>query len=79
MIPKAKLIGCNLYGHVRVSPLALRIIDTPEFQRLKQIKQLGLCWNVFPAATHTRFEHSIGTYHLTGKMLEKIREDSEMV
>jgi len=74
MIPKAKLIGCNLYGHVRVSSLALRIIDTPEFQRLKQIKQLGLCWNVFPAATHTRFEHSIGTYHLTGKMLEKIRE-----
>lgn len=74
MIPKAKLIGCNLYGHVRVSPLALRIIDTPEFQRLKQIKQLGLCWNVFPAATHTRFEHSIGTYHLTGKMLDKIRE-----
>jgi len=74
MISKAKLIGCNLYGHVRTSPLALRIIDTPEFQRLKQIKQLGLCWTVFPAATHTRYEHSVGTYHLTGKMLEKIRE-----
>lgn len=40
------------------------IIDSPVFQRLKGIKQLGLVDVVFPSATHTRFSHSIGTCHL---------------
>lgn len=69
----SKLIGCNIYGSVRITPLALKIIDTPEFQRMRNIKQLGLCHYVYPAATHTRFEHSIGVYHLAGKMLDKIK------
>ena len=70
----SKLIGCNIRGNIKVSPLALKIIDTPEFQRLRNIKQLGVCQYVFPAATHTRFEHSIGTYYLTSKMVEKLQK-----
>ena len=70
----SKLIGCNVYGAIRVSSMALKIIDTPEFQRMRGIKQLGLCHHVYPAATHTRFEHSIGVYHLAGRMLEKIQQ-----
>lgn len=70
----SKLIGCNIYGHVRVHPHALRIVDTPEFQRLKYIKQLGLCHHIFPAAEHSRFVHSIGTYHLAGKVLDRLKE-----
>ncbi len=60
-----KLIGCSIYGQVKISEMALKIIDTPEFQRLKNIKQLGVASYVFPAATHTRFEHSLGVYHLS--------------
>lgn len=69
----SKLIWCNVHGGIRLGSMALRIIDTPEFKRMKKIKQLGLCHHVYPTATHTRFEHSIGVYHLAGKMLEKIK------
>jgi|SRR5579872_6444217 len=68
----SKLIGCNIHQSIRVSSLALKIIDTPEFQRMRYIKQLGLCYYVYPSASHTRFEHSIGVYHLTGKVLDRI-------
>ena len=71
----SKLIGCNIHGHIRVSPTALKIIDTEEFQRLRFIGQLGLCKYVYPAATHTRFEHSIGVYYLTGLVVNKLQAD----
>ncbi len=52
-------------GPVRFDGPFLEIIDTPEFQRLRYIRQLGLCYLVFPpGANHTRFEHSVGTYYL---------------
>ncbi len=68
----SKMIKCNVHDTIRVSPTALKIINTPEFQRLRSIKQLGLCFNVYPSAMHSRFEHSLGTYHLAGKILDKI-------
>lgn len=68
----SKLYACNIHQSIRLSPLALKIVDTPEFQRLRRIKQLGIANYVFPTANHTRFEHSIGVYHLTEKMLDKI-------
>lgn len=70
----SKLFSCNIHNAIRISPMALKIIDTPEFQRMRGIKQLGLCYLIYPAAVHTRFEHSIGVYHLAGKMLEKIQQ-----
>ena len=70
----SKLFGCQIHDSIRVSPSALKIIDTPEFQRMRNIKQLGLCHYVYPTATQTRFEHSLGVYHLAGKMLEKIQQ-----
>jgi len=68
----SKLFGCNIHGFIRVSSIALKIIDTVEFQRMRNIKQLGCCSFIFPSATHTRFEHSLGVYHLTGVVLEKL-------
>ena len=59
-----------IHGNIIISPLAKKIIDTEEFQRLRNIKQLGCCNFVFPSATHTRFEHSIGVYHLSCKYID---------
>lgn len=49
-----------VHGHIEVHPLCVKIIDTPQFQRLRYIKQLGTCYFVFPGASHNRFEHSLG-------------------
>jgi HD superfamily phosphohydrolase len=53
-----------LWNTIRLDPAAVRIIDTPEFQRLRLIRQLGLAYLVYPGATHTRFDHALGVYHL---------------
>ncbi|MGE3172277.1 MAG: HD domain-containing protein [Planctomycetota bacterium] len=58
-----------VHGDIELSREELRLIDTPEFQRLRGIKQLGFAYLVFPGATHTRFEHSIGTLHMAGQLL----------
>lgn len=49
-----------IHGHIELHPLLVRFIDTPQFQRLRHIKQLGGTYLVFPGASHNRFEHSIG-------------------
>lgn len=53
-----------VHGYVRLEGLALDLADTPQMQRLRWIKQLGLANLVYPGANHTRFEHSLGAYHL---------------
>lgn len=59
-----------LYGYIRITPLELTVIDLPCFQRLKRIKQLGVASVVFPGATHTRFEHSLGTMHVADLIIK---------
>jgi HD superfamily phosphohydrolase len=52
----------------------ISIIDTPQFQRLRDIRQLDLIDKVFPGAKHTRFEHSIGVLHHERQIIKKIEE-----
>lgn len=63
-----------IHGNIIIDPLAKRIIDTEEFQRLRNIKQLGCCNYIFPSATHTRFEHSLGVYHLAKRYIKILSE-----
>lgn len=74
-----KLIFDNIHKYIKISPIAKQIIDTVEFKRLKNISQLGTCHYVFPCGNHSRFEHSIGVYHLTGKMLENIKKSNDNI
>ncbi len=59
-------------GSILLSKEIKRIIDTPEFQRLRGIRQLGPTIFVFPGANHTRFEHSLGTYFLALRYLDRL-------
>jgi len=77
LIKNYKTIFDNIHGYIYISNIACQIIDTCEFQRLKYLHQLGVCHYVYPNATHTRFEHSIGTYYLTEKILMAIRKNSD--
>ena len=61
-----KIFHCNVYGDIEVADLAISIIDTWEFQRLRQINQTGLAKVVFPGALTTRFDHSLGPYYVSG-------------
>ncbi len=70
--PPIKKIHDSIHGFVYLSEFATRIIDNKFFQRLRDLSQLGTCKYVFPNANHTRFEHSIGTYHIATKLLEKL-------
>jgi HD superfamily phosphohydrolase len=69
-----KLIRDPLWNTIRLDSTAARIVDTAEFQRLRYIRQLGLAHLVYPGATHTRFDHALGVYHLTVTALRTLRE-----
>lgn len=58
------VIRDSLYDMIPLGALELDLIGTPEFVRLQGIKQLGFVYRVWPGATHTRFEHSLGVYYL---------------
>uniref|UniRef100_A0A3Q3GFH5 HD/PDEase domain-containing protein n=1 Tax=Labrus bergylta TaxID=56723 RepID=A0A3Q3GFH5_9LABR len=62
-----------IHGSIELHPLLIKIIDTPQFQRLRFIKQLGGVYFVYPGASHNRFEHSIGVGYLAGKLAEALR------
>lgn len=67
-----------IHGEVHYPGYVQTIVDTPEFQRLRNLKQLGTSSKVFPCATHTRFEHCLGVCHLAGKLLETLERNSRV-
>ncbi|XP_007932932.1 deoxynucleoside triphosphate triphosphohydrolase SAMHD1-like [Orycteropus afer afer] len=69
-----KVINDPIHGHIEFHPLLIRIIDTPQFQRLRYIKQLGGSYYVFPGASHNRFEHSLGVGYLAGCLVRVLHE-----
>ncbi|MDB2274446.1 HD domain-containing protein [Halorubrum ezzemoulense] len=72
-----KAIKDSVHGHVRLGDLAAELVDTPAFQRLRHIKQLSTVRLVYPSANHTRFEHSLGVYHLAGRAVDGLGVDGD--
>eukprot|EP01126_Amoeba_proteus_P026440 TRINITY_DN26185_c0_g1_i1.p1 TRINITY_DN26185_c0_g1~~TRINITY_DN26185_c0_g1_i1.p1 ORF type:complete len:213 (-),score=36.78 TRINITY_DN26185_c0_g1_i1:218-817(-) len=69
----AKIFNDPIHGHIEVPLYCLNIIDTPQFQRLRDLKQLGSVYFIFPGASHNRFEHSIGVGHLAESFVNRLR------
>jgi HD superfamily phosphohydrolase len=67
----------NLYGSIDISPIEDLVLAHPDFQRLRRIKQTAFLSLVFPGATHTRFEHSLGVLHLASKAWNKLGENQK--
>jgi HD superfamily phosphohydrolase len=61
---------------VPLTPRVRQLIDAPEFRRLARISQLGLVSLVYPAANHTRYEHSLGVYRLALLYVDRLADDS---
>jgi len=72
-----KAIRDPIHGYIEIDDLAIAIIDTVEMQRLRRIRQLGFSYLVYPGANHTRFEHSLGVYHLTNVLLDRLEVEKE--
>ena len=65
-----------VHGDIELTSEETQLLDTPELQRLRGIKQLGLTYLVFPGATHTRFEHSIGTLHMCDRLVQAVNRNA---
>ena len=72
-----EIVRDPLWNNIRLDPLAFELIDTPAFQRLRYVRQLGLAFLVYPGATHSRFEHALGTYHLARRTLVLFEEQED--
>jgi HD superfamily phosphohydrolase len=70
--PEGVVIRDSLYSSIAVDAHALEVMSTPEFLRLQRVKQLGWVQLIWPGATHTRYEHSLGVYHLMRRALESL-------
>jgi len=62
----------SVHDHIAVEGVAAALLDTPPVQRLRRISQLGTVTYVYPSANHTRFEHSLGVYHLADEALSHL-------
>ena len=67
-----------LWKNIPLEPAAARIVDTPAFQRLRYVRQLGHAFLVYPGATHSRFEHTLGAYHLARRALDGLAERGDL-
>ena len=73
-----EVIRDPLWDNIRLEPAAAAAMDTPAVQRLRYVRQLGHAFLVYPGATHSRFEHALGAYHLTRRALATLEERGDL-
>ena len=77
---KKKNINDPVYGFISIpGDFIFDLIEHPWFQRLRNIKQLGLTSLVYPGAVHSRFQHSLGALHLMGQAVETLRSKGVLI
>ncbi|MBI1722597.1 MAG: HD domain-containing protein [Gemmatimonadetes bacterium] len=70
---RGEVVRDLLWQNIALEPAALDVVDTPAFQRLRYVRQLGHAFLVYPGATHSRFEHALGAYWLARRALDTLR------
>jgi hypothetical protein len=68
-VTRLEVVRDPLWNNIPLEPAALELLDTPVVQRLRYVRQLGHAFLVYPGATHSRFEHALGAYHLARRAL----------
>ena len=67
-----------LWQNITLEQVAIPVVDSPPFQRLRYVRQLGHAFLVYPGATHTRLEHALGAYGLARRALGGLRERGQL-
>ena len=76
----AKIINDPVFGFIKIPRgLLLDIVQHPLMQRLTRIKQLGMANVVYPAAQHTRFQHSVGAFHLMSEAILSLQQKGHFI
>ncbi len=71
---KKKIVNDPVHGFINIQhPIVFDLIEHPYFQRLRNIKQLGLTYLVYPGANHNRFQHALGALHLMNEAIAALR------
>ena len=78
MKPDFDVVRDPLWDNIRLDRPYTALVDTPTVQRLRYVRQLGHAFLVYPGATHSRFEHALGTFHLTGTALGSLADRGEL-
>ena len=61
-----------IHGYIELNKQEIDIVDLPEFQRLRRLRQLSAAFLTYPGAEHTRFHHSLGVLHVAGKIAQRL-------
>lgn len=69
---KQRVLNDTVHKHFVLDSCSFQFIDTPVFQRLRRLSQLGKANQVYPTANHTRFEHSLGVAHLASQYAQNL-------
>jgi uncharacterized protein len=77
-LTRFEVVRDPLWNNIRLDPEALAVVDTAAVQRLRYVRQLGHAFLVYPGATHSRFEHALGAYHLARRVLAQLEDAGDV-